>query len=132
MQAFNIIWMDKSCLLNISLVVNFSWEIESMGDIYVCDIPMCENLFDVFLLEPLFRCLLSVLWGFHLSGFRCYRKLLEKFCVCRGVIYTKFTQFLFSSHHWYHQLQNKYFLFLPKIYFYYRDRMVIKTFLSEA
>ena len=40
----------------------------------VCDILTRENLLDVFLLEPFFRCSLFVLWGFHVSGFRCYPK----------------------------------------------------------
>ena len=43
----------------------------------VCDILTCENLLDVFLLEPFFRCSLFVLWGFHVSGFRCYRSRMR-------------------------------------------------------
>ena len=38
----------------------------------VCDIRTWENLLDVFLLEPLFRCSLFVLWGFHVTGFRWF------------------------------------------------------------
>ena len=40
----------------------------------VCDILTCENLLDVFLFEPLFRCSLFVLWGFHVSGFPWHQK----------------------------------------------------------
>ena len=45
----------------------------------VCDILTCENLLDVFLLEPLFRCSLFVLWGFHVSGFLWHPFRVSKF-----------------------------------------------------